>query len=180
MTSESVVDNPPIWKHGWNKNCFPPSAPGSEKSGNNCRKSGVHCRSAKHLQCTTALYRRAPWVDWRQTKNLAGNVNTRLQSGFTGISQCSPYQLKLHGNGTVGTDVCDHENHAGATKNTQLCKNKPSKVKKKVLLLELREQFHSRDKNLLGKESGTSRGSVLQEKDRCQWKGMQITVRGDS
>ena len=33
---------------------------------------------------------------------------------------------------------------------------------KKVLLLDLWEKFHSREKNLLSKEIGTSRGSILQ------------------
>ena len=53
-------------------------------------------------------------------------------------------------------------------KNTHICTNQPSEAKKKFLLLGLREHFHSWEKNLLSKESGTSRGSVLQEKDKGQ------------
>ena len=44
--------------------------------------------------------------------------NTRIRAGRTVTSQWSPCQLKLRGNGTVGTDDCDHERHEGATKNT--------------------------------------------------------------
>ena len=138
---------------------FPPSASRAENISNNRRKGGVHRNSAKYMHCTTALSRIVPLVDQRHTKNCAGNVNTRLQAGRIGTSQCSPYQLELRGNVTVGTDDCDHELYAGATKNTRLITNQPSDEKKKVLLLELQEQFHSQDQNLLSKESETSRGS---------------------
>ena len=53
-------------------------------------------------------------------------------------------------------------------KNTRLCTNRPSKAKKEALLLDLREQFHPREQQLLKKESGTSGVSVLQENDRWQ------------
>ena len=36
-----------------------------------------------------------------------------------------------------------------------------ARPKKKVLLLELREKFQSQEKNLISKESGISRGSIL-------------------
>ena len=117
--------------------CFSPSAPISEKSGNNRRKSWVNRDSAKHLRCTTALSRRAPWGDQRHTNNCAGNANTRLRAGSTGTIQCSTYQIEIHVNGTVGTDDCDHEFHAGSTKTTRIFTNQPSKSKKKVLLMEL-------------------------------------------
>ena len=87
-----------------------------------------------------------------------------LQAGSTGTSQYSSYQIELRDNGTVGKDDCYHERHAGATKNTRLSTKQPSEAKKKVLLLELREQFHSQEKNLLSKENGTSIGRVLQKK----------------
>ena len=159
---------------------FPLSAPGAEKSSNNRRKSRVHRDSEKHLRCTTALSRKAPWSYQRHTNNSTGNANTRVRAGKNGTIQCSPYQLELRGNGIVGTDDCDHERHAGATKNTCLCTNQQSEAKKKVLLLELREKFHSREQNLLGKESGTPRGSALQEKYGWRLKGVWMTVRGDS
>ena len=158
---------------------FTPSASRLEKSGNNRRKGGVHCDSTKHLRCTTSLSRRSPWGDLRHSNNYVWNANTRLRYGRTGTSQCSPYKLELRGNGTVGTYDCDHERHAGSTKNTHLCTNQPSEAKNKVLMLELREQFRSREQNLLIKEIGTSRGSVIQEKNGWQWKGVLITVRGD-
>ena len=165
----------------WAKyNFFPPMTPRAENSGNNRRKGGVQHDSAKHLRSTTALSKRALWGDQRHTINHEGNVNTRLRSGRTVTSQFSPYQLKICGNGKVGIDECNHEHHSGETKNTCLYTNQPSKEKKKVLLLDLRDQFHSREKNLLRKESKTSRGSVLQEKDWWQWKGMWMTVRVDS
>ena len=123
----------------------------------------VHHNSAKHLRCTATLSRRAPWGDRRHINNRAGNVNTRIRAGRTGTSQCSPYQIELCGNGKVGTDNCDHERHVGTNKNTRLRTKQPSKAKKKVLLLELREQFHSREQKLISKESGTSRRSLLQK-----------------
>ena len=158
---------------------FPASAPRSEKSGNNRRKRWVHRNSEKHLQCTTDLSRRAPWGDQRHSENHAGNANTRLWAGRTGKSQCSPYLLEIRGNGTVGIDDSDHERHSGATKNNFLITNQPSEAKRKFLLLELREQFYSREKNLISKESDTSRRSVLQEIDGCQRKGVWIRVRGN-
>ena len=140
---------------------FSPSAPRAEKSGNNRRKRRVHYDSAKHLRFNTSLSRRAPWGDWRHTNNHVGNLNTRIRYGRTGTSQFSTYQIKICGNSTVGTDECDHERHAGATKTTRLSTKQPSEAKKKVLLMELWDQFHSWDKNLLSKESGTLRGIVL-------------------
>ena len=91
-------------------------------------------------------------------------MNTRLQSGRTGTNQFSPYQIELRGNGIVGTYDCGHKRHSGATKNNCLCTKQPIKTKKKVLLLELQEKFHSQEKNLLSKESGTSGRIVLQKK----------------
>ena len=91
-------------------------------------------------------------------------MNTRLQSGRTGTNQFSPYQIELRGNGIVGTYDCGHKRHSGATKNNCLCTKQPIKTKKEVLLLELQEKFHSREKNLLSKESGTSIGIVLQKR----------------
>ena len=151
---------------------FPSSASRTEKKGNNSRKMGVHRDSTKHIWCTAALFKRLPWGDWRHTKNRAGNADTRLRDGRTGTRQCSPYQINLRGNGTVGTDHCDHKCHVGATKNTCLCTNQPIEYKKKVLLLDLREQFHLREQKLLSKETVTSRGIVPQEKNGWQRDGM--------
>ena len=81
----------------------------------------------------------------------AGNANTRLQAGSTGTSQFSPYKLELRGNGTVGTYYCDHKLHAGATRNTHLSTKQPSESNNKILLLELWDPFHSREKNLISK-----------------------------
>ena len=180
MIPESGDDNPPTSRRGKNTNFPPPSAPRAEKSGNNHMKKVLQRDSAKNIRCTTALSRRAPWGDKTHTKHCAGNSNTRLRYGRTGTSQYSPNKLELHDNGTVVKDDCDHERQASATKNTCLCKNQPSNAKNKVLLMELQEKFHSREKNLIRKESGTSRGSVLQEKYGWQWKGMWISVRGNS
>ena len=91
-------------------------------------------------------------------------MKTRLRAGRTGTSQYSHYQLKLGCNGIVGTNDCDNERHAGATKTTRLSTNQISEAKKKVIVLELWEKFHSRDQNLLSKENGTSRGSILQKR----------------
>ena len=68
---------------------------------------------------------------------------------MTGTIQCSPYQLEIRGNGTFVTDDCDHERHAVSIEDTRLFTNQPSKIKNEALLLELREQFHSREQNLL-------------------------------
>ena len=92
-------------------------------------------------------------------------MNTRLQYRRTGTSQCSPNQIKLHVNVTVGTDDCDRERHAGTTKKSRLSTKQPIEAKNKVLLLELQEQFHSQYQNLISKESGTSIGSVFPKKD---------------
>ena len=163
MKSESKYNNPPTSRRGQNMILFSPSTPRAKNIGNNRRKRRVHRKSEEHLRCTTALSRRAPRGDKRHANNRAGNDNTRLWYGRTGTIQLSPYQLKLRGNGKVGTDECDHEQHAGATENTPLG-TKKSEAKKKVLMLELRKKFHSREKNLLSKESGTPRRSVLQKK----------------
>ena len=174
MTSESGDDNPPTSRRGQNINCFSTSAPRVEKSGNSRRKRRVHNNSAKHLWCTITLSRREPWSDWVLTNNCTGNANTRLRYGSTGTRQCSLYQIILHSNVTVGTDDCEHERHAGATKNTCLGTKQTSEAKKKVLLLELREKFHSQSQNLLSKDSGTSRESVLKKRiggseKGCEW-----------
>ena len=165
MTSESGDDSTPTSRR---RRIFLPSAPRAEKSSNNHKKRRVHHNSAKHLRCTTAPSSKAPRGDRRHSHNCAGNANTRLQSGRTGTSQCSPYQLKLRGNGTVGTDDCDHERHAGVTKNTRLRTKQTSEAKKKVLLMELQDKFHLRKKNLISKEGRTSGGRVLQKKGGWQ------------
>ena len=149
-------------------------------SGNNHRKRGVHRNSVKHLRCTTDLSRRSPWGDQIHTNNRAGNVNTSLWSGRTGTNKCSSYQIEIQGNVTVGTYNCDHERHSGATKNTRLWKRQPREARNKVLLMQLKEKFHSWEQYLLGKESGTSRESVPQEKDGRKWKGMWMTIGGHS
>ena len=130
MKSESGDDNPLTSRRGQNTNCFPLSAPRAEKRGNNRRKGGVHLDSAKNLWFTTALSIRALRGDRRHKKNCAGNVNTRLQAGGNSTSQCSPYHIKLRGNGTVGKYDCYHEFHAGATKNTRICKKLTKKGQK--------------------------------------------------
>ena len=173
MTSESGDSNPPTSRRER------ASASISEKSDTNRRKRGVHRDITKSLRWTTDLSRRAPLVDQRHTNNRAGNANKRLRSGRTDTRQCSTLQIKLRGDGRFGTDDCDYERHAGATKNTCLCINHPIEAKKKVLLLDLREQFHSQEQNVLRKESGTPRGIILQENSGCQWKGMWMTVRGN-
>ena len=129
MTSESGEKNPPTSRRGINTIFFLASAPRSENISNNRRKRGVQRDSANYLRCTTALSRTATQGDQRHTKNHTGNANTRLRSGRTGTRQCSPHQIKLRVNGTVGTDECDHERHADVTKNTRLCPNEPSKAK---------------------------------------------------
>ena len=48
----------------------------------------------------------------------------------------------------------------------------PIKAKRKVIILELREKFHSQEQNLLRKGNGASRGRVLQKNDWWQRKGM--------
>ena len=107
------------------------SAPRAEKSGNNRSIRGVHRDSAKRLRCTTSPSRRALWGDRRHSNNLSENVNIRIRAGRTCTSQCSPYQFEIRGNGTVFKYDCDHERHAGATKNNCLCTNQPSKAKRK-------------------------------------------------
>ena len=168
MKYKSGDDNPPTSRRGQSTICFSLSAPRAEKSINNRRKRGVHRDSAKNLRFTNPPSRRPPCDNIRHPNNRAGNTSTEIRSGRTGTIQFSPYQFKLRGNGTVGTYDCDQECYAGATKNTRLCTNQPIKAKKKVPLLELQEQFNSWEKNLLSKESGTSRGSVLQENDGWQ------------
>ena len=153
---------------------FPPSTQRKEKSVNNRRKRGVHRNITKHLRCTTALSRRAPLVHWRHANNCAGNSNKRIRSGRTGTSQFSAYQLDLRGNGTVGTDDCDHDLHAGATKKIASAKTNQARLKK-VLLMELWELFQSRGQNLLSKESGTSRWCVPKKRmggseKGCEWR----------
>ena len=143
-------------------------------------KGGYTTTVQEHLQWTTTPYRRAPWGDKIHSNNCAGNTKTRIWSGRTGTSQCSTHYPKLHGNDTFDTYDCDHERHAGATKNNRLCTNQPSNAKKEALLLDLREKLHSRDQKLLIKESGTPRGSVLQVKNGWEWKGMWTAVRGNS
>ena len=140
---------------------FPPSSTRAKNSGNKHRKNWIHCKSEKHIRCTTALSRRTPWGDRRQSNNCAGNANTRLRYGRTITSKFSSYQLKLCSNGTVVTYDCDHECHANSPKKTRLSTKPQSEAKEKVLLLELQEKFQSREKNLLRKEIRTSRGSVL-------------------
>ena len=67
------------------------------------------------------------------------NADVELRSGRTGTVQCSPYQLKLSGNDTVGTDDCNHEHHAGANQDSFIRDNQPDKNQEEVLLLELQE-----------------------------------------
>ena len=150
MISESGDVNTPNSIDVQNTNCFPPIPPRSENSSNNSSKKGVHRDSAKYIQCTTPPSIRAPWGDIRHSTNCVGNANTRLRYGRTGTSQCSPYQLEICGDGTVGTfgtDDCDNELHEGETKNTRLGTNQPGEAKKKFLLLDLRDHFHSQEQN---------------------------------
>ena len=171
MTSESGDNSPPTSRRGRNIIFLPPSAPRSEKSVNNRRKRRVHCNSAKRLRCTTFFFRRAPWYDQRHKSNRAGNVNTRLRAGRTDTSQCNPYQLKLRGNGTVGIYDCNHEHHTGATENTCLSTKQPSEAKNKVLLLELQEQFYSREKTWSAKKAG-------HQEEAYYKKGMGVSEKG--
>ena len=67
------------------------------------------------------------------------NTDKEIQVGGTVTSQYSPYQLKYSGNGAIVTDECDHECHARATEDANICFNRTNKVKEKILLLELRE-----------------------------------------
>ena len=161
-TSESGDNNLTTSRRWQSTSSFSPSALRAENSGNNRRKRGVHWDIAKHLQCNTSPSRRAPWYNRRHPNNQPGDASTDLRSGRNGTRQCSRYQIEICGHGTVVTYDCDHERHAGATKIICLCTNQPSKAKKEAILLDLQEQFHSREKNLLIKESGTPRWSVLQ------------------
>ena len=113
---------------------FSPSTSRADNSGNNRRKRRVHCCGAKHIWYTTSPSRRASWVYKWHTHHCPRNVDTKLKYGSTGKIQCSPYQLQLSGNGTIGTD-------AGATEDTSICSNQPDKVKYEALLLELRDQL---------------------------------------
>ena len=81
--------------------------------------------------------------------------NTEILSRSTGTSQYSPHQIETSINGTVVTYECDHERHVGTTEDTHFCKYQQIKYKKEALLLELQEQLHSQEQNLLIKESGT-------------------------
>ena len=126
MTSEIGDDNPQTSRRGRYIYIFPPSAPRAKNSGNNRSKIRIHRNSEKNIQCNAALYIRTPWGDQRNTKNFAGNVNTRPRSGRNGTSQCSTYYLKLSGNGTVHTYDYDHEIHAGETKKTRLSTELPN------------------------------------------------------
>ena len=92
--------------------------------------------------------------NYKTSKNRAGDAITDLGDGKNVTSQYSPYQTELRGNGIVGTDDCDYERHAGAIKNTSICTNQPRKIKKEELLLDLREQFHSREKTCSLKKVG--------------------------
>ena len=49
------------------------------------------------------------------------DADTRLRARRTVTNQCSTYQLKLCGNGTVGTDEWNHELHADAIEDTLIC-----------------------------------------------------------
>ena len=121
MTSKSGDDNPPTSRPGEIQVVFSPSAPWAENSGKNRRKRGLRRNSAKYLRCTISPSRRAPWGDIIHPKSHAGNARSELRAGRTSIIQFSPYQLKLHGNGTVGTDEWNHELHADAIEDTLIC-----------------------------------------------------------
>ena len=175
-TSESGDDNIPTSRRGQSTSFFSPITTRAEEIGKNHRKRGVHRDGAKHLQCTTPPSRREPRDNRRHPNDCAGDAITEIWDVRTGTSQCSNYQIEIRGNGTVVIYDCDHERHTGTIKNIHLCTNQPINIKKEALILDLREKIHSLEKNLLIKESRTSRWSVLQEKDGWKWKGMWMTV----
>ena len=107
----------PTSKRGRSTSFFFTECTERRKYRNKRRKRGVHRHGAKHLRCTTSPSRREPWDDRRHPNDFSGDVRTELRAERTGTSQCSPYQIKLRGNGTVVTDYFDHEQNTGAFKN---------------------------------------------------------------
>ena len=96
--------------------------------------------------------------------NRSRDAESEVLDGRNGAYQCSPHKFELSNHGAINANDCNNECNTGATRDLICNFNKFKNNKEEILLLELREKFHSWEQDILFQENMTQKGGLLQEK----------------